>query len=203
MLKFVFPRQKFLSYLSRDLLSAITKNRPCCAHFLLIYRLWCHPFLILRLARLSGKQAYFPGILQFPGWLGRNLSPAWLALGENCMLKIGDTREFPGFINNMFLELDTLPCYCSPLHSLPETMLGTIHKWRHPNFGGFGPPSPLVTLFWLIIVLNPCNLPYYVCIWGNPLPPPSASVGPVTQSCSFCVAPIAWGSTSSTQIRYS
>ena len=39
------------------------------------------------------------------------------------------------------------------------------------QFSGFWTPSPLVYILARSIRLNPCNLPYYVCISLTPLPP--------------------------------
>ena len=55
-------------------------------------------------------------------------------------------------------------------------MLGTIHKGRLQNFRDFGPPPPLVRILARSIRVNPRNLPYYVCFWATPLPPPGADV---------------------------
>ena len=39
------------------------------------------------------------------------------------------------------------------------------------KFSGFWTPSPLVRILPRSIVVNPRNLPYYVCFWATPLPP--------------------------------
>ena len=35
-------------------------------------------------------------------------------------------------------------------------------------FGIMDPLPPLVRILVSSLVLNPCNLPYYVCFWANP-----------------------------------
>ena len=37
---------------------------------------------------------------------------------------------------------------------------------------GFLTPSPLIRIWWWSTVLNPRNLPYYVCFWATPSPLP-------------------------------
>ena len=38
------------------------------------------------------------------------------------------------------------------------------------KFSGFQTPSPLVCILARLILLNPRNLPYYVCVWIPPSP---------------------------------
>ena len=43
-------------------------------------------------------------------------------------------------------------------------------------WGIFEPLPPLVRIVAKSIVVNTRNLPYYVCFWATPLPPPGADV---------------------------
>ena len=43
-------------------------------------------------------------------------------------------------------------------------------------FEFFDPLPPLVRILARAIRVNPRNLPYYVCFWATPLPPPGADV---------------------------
>ena len=43
-------------------------------------------------------------------------------------------------------------------------------------FWFFDPLPPLVRILARAIRVNPRNLPYYVCFWATPLPPPGADV---------------------------
>ena len=54
--------------------------------------------------------------------------------------------------------------------------LGGMYIWRLQNFRDFLPPSPLVCILDQFIVLNSRNLPYNICFWGTPLPPPTADI---------------------------
>ena len=53
-----------------------------------------------------------------------------------------------------------------------QTLVGVILKnFKYSTqFLGFWTPSPLVCILARSIALNPRNLPYFICMWYNPLP---------------------------------
>ena len=52
---------------------------------------------------------------------------------------------------------------------------GHVHM-TSAKFSGFLTPSPLVCILDQFIVLNSCNLPYYICFWSTPSPPSAADI---------------------------
>ena len=97
---------------------------------------------------------------------------------------------FPTLISStrarLFISFLLLLLFSSIPHPLSVGRSGIVRAAKegpylndvYTIFLDFGPlPGPrLVCILARSIVLNPCNLPYYVCIWVTPLPPLSVDV---------------------------
>ena len=82
-----------------------------------------------------------------------------------------------------------------PFVSVFKSCQGPSSDKRRPQNFGFSDPSPLVRILTRYIVLNPHNLPYYVCFWANPPPPlvrtsfMNGALGQKRQQVSYCPPP--------------